>query len=184
MRESLRYAEQNLYTQAQKLVGDRNPKLHELTVQVRALDESKSGADIGLPALVALASALIGKSEHGGMICVGSLNLGGGIETIYNVASVVELAAERGATTLLMPAATRRDVMNLSDEIAGVDVRFYTDARYAFPKAIADYEGTLTWHGVNASSLAAAHQQPLPVSRFQVSAAGRFAGGVVPELVT
>lgn len=38
MRESIRHAEQNLYTQAQKLVGDRNPKQHELTVQVRALD--------------------------------------------------------------------------------------------------------------------------------------------------
>ncbi len=139
MRESLRHAEQNLYTQAQKLVGDRNPKSHELTVQVRALDTSKSGADLGLPALIALASALIGKSLHGGMICTGGINLGGGIETIYNAASIVELAAEKGATSLLMPVATRRDVMNVSDEIAAkVDVRFYTDARDAFIKAIAD----------------------------------------------
>jgi ATP-dependent Lon protease len=139
MRESLRHAEQNLYTQAQKLVGDRNPKQHELTVQVRALDTSKSGADLGLPALIALASALIGKSLHGGMICTGGINLGGGIETIYNAASIVELAAEKGATSLLMPVATRRDVMNVSDEIAAkVDVRFYTDARDAFIKAIAD----------------------------------------------
>jgi ATP-dependent Lon protease len=139
MRESLRHAEQNLYTQAQKLVGDRNPKSHELTVQVRALDASKSGSDIGLPALIALASALIGKSVHGGMICVGGINLGGGIETIYNAASVVELAAEKGATTLLMPVATRRDVMNVSDDIAAkVDVRFYKDAHDAFLKAIMD----------------------------------------------
>jgi ATP-dependent Lon protease len=139
MRESLRHAEQNLYTQAQKLVGDRNPKQHELTVQVRALDTSKSGADLGLPALIALASALIGKSLRGGLICVGGINLGGGIESIYNAASIVELAAEKGATTLLMPVATRRDVMNVSDEIAAkVDVRFYTDARDAFIKAIAD----------------------------------------------
>ena len=139
MRESLRHAEQNLYTQAQKLVGDRNPKLHELTVQVRPLDAAKSGSDLGLPALLALASALIGKSLHGGMICVGGINLGGGIETIYNAASIVELAAEKGATSLLLPVATRRDVMNVSDEIAAkVDIRFYTDARDAFLKAIAD----------------------------------------------
>jgi ATP-dependent Lon protease len=139
MRESIRYAEQNLYTQAQKLVGDRNPKEHELTVQVRALDTAKSGADLGLPALIALASALIGKSLYGGLICVGGINLGGGIETIYNAAGVVELAAEKGATTLLMPIASRRDVLNVSDEIAAkVDVRFYTDARDAFIKAIAD----------------------------------------------
>lgn len=139
MRESIRHAEQNLYTQAQKMVGDRNPKEHELTVQVRALDTAKSGADLGLPALIALASALIGKSLHGGLICVGGINLGGGIETIYNAASIVELAAEKGASTLLMPVASRREAGNVSDDIAAkVDVRFYTDARDAFIKAIAD----------------------------------------------
>jgi ATP-dependent Lon protease len=132
LRESLRYAKQNFYTQAQKLVGDRNPKEHELIVQVRSMDASMNGADIGLP-------ALIGKSVHGGMICVGGINLGGGIETIFNSASVVELAAEKGATTLLMPVATRRDVMNVSDEVAAkVDVRFYTDDRDAFLKAISE----------------------------------------------
>ncbi|MGI8642612.1 MAG: protease Lon-related BREX system protein BrxL [Thermomicrobiales bacterium] len=139
MRESLRYAEQNLYTQAKKLVGDRDPRSHELNVQFRAMDASKNGADLGLPALIALASALIGKSVHGGMVCVGGINLGGGIEMIYNAASVVELAAEKGAASLLMPVATRRDVMNVSDEIAAkVDVRFYTDARDAFLKAVMD----------------------------------------------
>lgn len=139
MRESLRYAEENLYTQAKKLVGDRNPKEHELTVQFRALDPAKSGADLGVPALIALASAVIGKSVHGGMICVGGINLGGGIETIYNAAAIVELAAEKGATSILMPVSTRRDALGVSDEIAAkVDIRFYTDARDAFLKAIAD----------------------------------------------
>lgn len=89
--------------------------------------------------MIALASALIGKSLHGGLICVGGINLGGGIETIYNAASVVELAAEKGAETLLMPVATPESVMQVSDEItAKVDVRFYTDARDAFLKAISD----------------------------------------------
>jgi ATP-dependent Lon protease len=71
------------------------------------LDSSKSGGDLGLPALIAMGSALIGKSVHGSMICVGGINLGGGIETIFNAASIVELAAEKGATTLLMPVSSR-----------------------------------------------------------------------------
>lgn len=139
MRESFRYAEANLYTQAQKLVGDRNPKEHELAVQFRPLDPSKSGADLGVPALIALASAIIGKSVQGGMICVGGINLGGGIESIFNAATIVELAAEKGASSILMPVSTRRDASNVSDEIAAkVDVRFYADARDAFIKAISD----------------------------------------------
>ena len=67
------------------------------------------------------------------------LNLGGGIETIYNAAAIVELAAEKGATSVLMPVSTRRDAANVADDIAAkVDVRFYADARDAFMKAIAD----------------------------------------------
>lgn len=108
-------------------------------MQIRAMDSAKSGSDIGLPALIALASALIGKSVHGGMICVGGINLGGGVETIDNATNVVELAAEKGATALLMPVATRRDIMNVSNDIAAiVHVRFYNDANDAFLKAIVD----------------------------------------------
>ena len=40
-RESVRYAEQNLYAQAQALVGDRDPREHEFSVQLRAFDASK-----------------------------------------------------------------------------------------------------------------------------------------------
>jgi len=134
---SVRHAQQNLYTQGQKLVGNRDPRAHELNVQVHALDSSKSGGDLGLPALIAMASSLIGKSVHGGMICVGGINLGGGIETIFTAASIIELAAENGASSLRLPVSSRKDVMNVSDEIAArVDVRFYTDARDAFLRAI------------------------------------------------
>ena len=37
-RESLRYAEQNLYARATQFVGDRDPRVHEFTVQLRAFD--------------------------------------------------------------------------------------------------------------------------------------------------
>ena len=57
-KEGVRYAEPNLYAQAQALVGDRDPRQHEFSVQLRALDASKSGAYIGLPILLALYSAL------------------------------------------------------------------------------------------------------------------------------
>jgi ATP-dependent Lon protease len=40
-RESVRYAEQNLYTRAAQLVGDRDPRSHEFTIQLRAFDASK-----------------------------------------------------------------------------------------------------------------------------------------------
>jgi ATP-dependent Lon protease len=53
--------------------------------------------------LLALCSALLEKSLRGGLVIVGSLNLGGGVEPVYNAVTIVELAVEKGASTLLMP---------------------------------------------------------------------------------
>jgi ATP-dependent Lon protease len=41
--ESIRCAEQNLYARAMQLVGDREPRQHEFSVQLRAFDSAKSG---------------------------------------------------------------------------------------------------------------------------------------------
>ncbi|GAJ22399.1 unnamed protein product, partial [marine sediment metagenome] len=41
--ESVRYAEQNLYSKYKELVGDRDPRSHEFSVQLRSFDTAKSG---------------------------------------------------------------------------------------------------------------------------------------------
>ena len=136
-KESLRCAEQNLYTRAKTLVGDRDPRAHEFSVQLRAFDAGKSGSATGVGALLALCSALLEKSLKGGLIVVGGLNLGGSIEPVYNVVSVVEAAADKGAKTILLPVTTRRQLIELDDEIATrVTVVFYSDARDALLKAL------------------------------------------------
>src|SRR5678816_2843399 len=53
-RESISFAEQNLYARSMQLVGDKDPRQHEFTVQLRAFDAAKSGAKIGIASLVAL----------------------------------------------------------------------------------------------------------------------------------
>ena len=49
--EAIRLAEQNLYAQRHELVGDRDPRAHEFTVQLRALDSARSGAGLSVPSL-------------------------------------------------------------------------------------------------------------------------------------
>jgi len=137
--ESVRYGEQNLLARAKDLVGDRDPRQHEFNVQMRAFDASRSGAFMGLPALLAFCSALLAKSLKGGLVAVGGLNLGGGIDPVHNAVSVAELAIEKGATTLLVPISARKQLNDLSDEMATkISVLFYTDAREALLKALAD----------------------------------------------
>jgi ATP-dependent Lon protease len=138
-RESVRYAEGNLYARAKDLVGDKDPRQHEFTVQLRALDASKSGSFLGLPTLLALCSAMLGKSLAGGLVAVGGLNLGGNLDPVHNALSVAELAIERGATTLLIPISARKQLNELSDEMATkLTIRYYADAREALLKALGD----------------------------------------------
>jgi ATP-dependent Lon protease len=138
-RESVRIAEQNLYGRARDLVGERNPREHEFAVQLRSFDASKSGSDLGIAALVALCSALLARPLKGGLAIVGGLNLGGSVETVHNPIDVVELAMEKGAATVLMPVACRRQLVDLSDATAArVQIVFYLDPADALRKALHD----------------------------------------------
>ncbi|GFZ86613.1 protease Lon-related BREX system protein BrxL [Sphingobium fuliginis] len=136
-KESVKIAEQNLYTRSRELVGDRNPKEHEFAVQIRSFDAAKNGAQLGVAALIALCSALLGRSLKGGLIIAGGINLGGSIEPIHNPIDVVELALEKGASTVMMPVSCRKALIDLSDEVATkIQVLFYGDAPDALRKSL------------------------------------------------
>jgi len=138
-KESIGYAEQNLYARSAQLVGDKDPRQHEFTVQLRAFDASKSGAKLGMASLLALSTALLKKSVRGGLITVGEINLGGSVEPVHNPVTIAEIAVEKGATALLMPVACRRQLFDLSDEMATkIDIQFYSDARDALIKAMVE----------------------------------------------
>ena len=137
-RESVRCAEQNLYARAKELVGDREPRQHEFSVQLRAFDSARSGSGVGIAVLLALCSSLLQKSVKGGLAVTGGLNLGGSIETIFNPVAVVEIAVEKGAASILMPISSRRQLNDLSDDLAAkITIHYYLDARDALLKALA-----------------------------------------------
>lgn len=138
-RESVSFAEANLNARSMQLVGDKDPRQHEFTIQLRAFDTSKSGAKLGISVLIALCTALLKKSVRGGLIVVGEINLGGSIESLHNPINIAEIAIEKGATSLLMPVACRRQLFELSDDMATkLDIQFYLDAREALLKAIVE----------------------------------------------
>lgn len=138
-RESVRCGQQNLLSQGKTLVGDRDPRQHEFNIQLRAFDTAKSGAKVGLAVLLAQCSALLKKSLKGGLIVIGGLNLGGGFDPVYNAVSIAELAVEKGATTILVPISVRRQLFDLSDDIAmKLSILYYDDAREALIKALVD----------------------------------------------
>ncbi|HRD06621.1 MAG TPA: protease Lon-related BREX system protein BrxL [Saprospiraceae bacterium] len=137
--ESVRYAEQNLYSKAKELIGDRDPRSHEFTVQLRAFDASKSGNGMGMAVLIGLCSSILEKSIKGGLVIVGQLNLGGSLDTIYNAVNLAELSVEKGASTLLIPLNARKQLNELSDEmITKINIQYYTDFKDCLLKSMLD----------------------------------------------
>lgn len=136
-KESLNYAEQNLYANAMQYVGDKKPREFEFNIQLKALDTARGGAKLGVPILTALCSSLLEKSIKAGMIIAGEISLGGSLETLYNPVEMVENAVEKGATSILLPVSARRQLNDLSDEMATkIDIKYYIDGRDAVNKAL------------------------------------------------
>ncbi|MET4118811.1 ATP-dependent Lon protease [Bradyrhizobium sp. JR1.5] len=136
-RESVKVGEQVLFGQARSLVGDRDPREQEFTVQLRAIDSDKAGAGLGVPVVVALCGSLLGRNSRGGTIVVGSTTLGGSIELVRNAAQIAELAIEKRAQTLLMPVSARRQLNELADDMwTKINIEFYRDVPDAVFKAL------------------------------------------------
>jgi ATP-dependent Lon protease len=136
-RESVKMGEQNLYINAKSLVGDRDPRLFEYSLQLRAMDNDRNGGGLGLAVLISLVGALLQKNTQGGTIVVGSLNLGGSIDMVPNAVALVEMAADKQAQRILMPVAARRQLNDLPDELwTKISIDFYKDAADAVFKAL------------------------------------------------
>jgi len=137
--ESVRYAEQNLFSKNKELIGDRDARLHEFSIQLRAFDASKSGNGMGMAVLMGMCSALLEKNTKGGLVIVGQLNLGGSLDLVYNAVNLAELAVEKGATTLIIPINARKQLNELADEmITKINIQYYTDLRDCLLKALLD----------------------------------------------
>ena len=61
------------------------------------------------------------------------------MDPVHNAVSVAELAVEKGATELLIPISSRRQLNDLSDDMATkLSILYYADAREALLKALGD----------------------------------------------
>ena len=135
----MKVGEQNLYQRAKEVVGERDPREHEFSIQMRAMDTDKTGVGLGLPVLVALCGSLLGKNTRGGTIIVGSLNLGGSIDMVPNAIRIAELAIDKQAQTLLMPVSARRQLNDLPDDLwTRISIEFYKDGADAVFKALVE----------------------------------------------
>jgi ATP-dependent Lon protease len=103
------------------------------------MDVAKEGSNLGVPILLAFCGALLAKSLRGGLVIVGGMSIGGSFEPIHNAVNLAELAVEKGAQTILFPVGARRQLNDLSDDMAArITIVYYVDVRDVLLKALAD----------------------------------------------
>ena len=112
-RESVKVAQSVLAANATQLVGDRNPNSHGYRVQLAAHDAARDGRGLGLAVVIALASALIGRSVKGGLVIMGDVNLGGATVPVHDLVGLVDHAIEKGARTVLLPSTAMARIAEL-----------------------------------------------------------------------
>ncbi|MGB6310146.1 MAG: MarR family transcriptional regulator [Steroidobacteraceae bacterium] len=135
LRAGFKSAKDYLYLHAQELVGSRNPKSHELAVEVHPLNGSKVSGSFAVGLLLAFCSALLKKQLRGGLVVVGELD-GDAVKPIQEPAEFVETAVREGARAILMPVYCRRALADLSDEVATkIEILFYANVADALTKA-------------------------------------------------
>ncbi len=127
-RESVKVGEQNVYRAAKELVGHRDPRGFEYSIQLRSFDADKSGIGLGMPVLAACVGALLDRGTRGGAIVVGPLNLGGSLDMLTHPVAIAELAVDKRAATLLMPVSARKALNELPDDLwTKINIEYYSD---------------------------------------------------------
>jgi ATP-dependent Lon protease len=112
-RESVKVAQSLLIANAAALVGDRNPSEHGYRLQLSAHDAGKDGRGLGLAGVIAMASALIGRSVKGGLVVLGDLNLGGATIPVRDIVGLIDHAIEKGARSVLLPSSAMNRMAEL-----------------------------------------------------------------------
>jgi ATP-dependent Lon protease len=136
-KESLRTALDYLKGNAQRLVGQS--KIGESDIQLSVVELMNVGAPkvLTLAGLVAMTSALTGKSVQGQMVVLGEMSLGGSVQKVDGLAETLQLALDAGARKVLLPMANAADIATVPPELfTKFQTSFYADPVDAVYKAL------------------------------------------------
>ena len=99
--------------------------------------QTSQAAVLVVAVLAALCGSVLGGIAEEAQSSWDPQRLGGSVETLPQAARLAELAVEKGASTILMPVAARRQLNELPDDIwTKVNIEFYRDPADAIFKAL------------------------------------------------
>lgn len=110
---------------------------HEFHLHFVDLQMSGNSHSSSLASLIASCSALLNKPMQESMVVLGSMTLGGVLNTVQDLAGSMQVALEAGATKILIPMASASDIPTVPAEtFTKFQVSFYSDPIDAVYKAL------------------------------------------------
>lgn len=110
---------------------------HDFQLQFVDLQTSGNSMLSSLPALIACCSTLLAKPMQESMVVLGGMTLGGVVNPIQDLAASMQVALEAGATKILIPMSSVKDISTVPPEtFSKFQVSFYQDPVDAVFKAL------------------------------------------------
>lgn len=106
-------------------------------LQVQSLNGVPTTEHLSMPILISMCSAALKKQVLPSMVILGDLSLGGTISKINNLADILQMSIDSGATRVLLPMVSAGDIATVPPELMSkFSIIFYNTVEDAIFKAL------------------------------------------------
>ena len=137
MKESFETACDYLQANMRELRRDETLDDYDINVQVLNPSDANEGGETSVGLLVGTVSGILDRPVRPQAVVLGAMSLMGELVTVSSLVDKLQLAADSGAKTVLLPAKNKEDLAKIPDELLDqLQLVFYTDPLDAASKAI------------------------------------------------
>lgn len=137
MKESFETACDYLQANMRELRRDESLDEYDINVQVLNPSDADEGSETSVGLLVGIVSGILDRPVRSQSVVLGAMSLMGELVAVSSLVDKLQLAADSGAKTVLLPANNKEDLAKIPDELLDqLQLVFYTDPLDAASKAI------------------------------------------------
>ena len=136
-KEALKVGHEHFRANAKQLQASLKPMEFNYHLHLVELHNTGPASSMTLSSYIALCSAIMDRPIVPRMVVLGSMSLGGNIDTVENLAEYLQAAADAGAKRILLPMSSGANIATVPIEImTRFQLNFYADSRDAVFKAL------------------------------------------------
>jgi ATP-dependent Lon protease len=117
MLEALMAADAYLKAHMNEVATNRDPKQCDFTVQATGLNHAKEDAETASALFILMVSAFLDRATDAATVVAGEMSVKGMMQRETSLPERVELARDAGATRILVPSQSTRDLVDVPDEV-------------------------------------------------------------------